>query len=437
MIDIFDKRERNLVIIGFVISLFHWALCAAYFAILALYMVNQGIQGPLKTLLIVTVRCLLSTVVATPASGIVQMEKWAIIVGMSFLIISRSRYYEMPKGVRPFRITLTIFAVYAVFSSFLTSGYPTVSIFKVISYAVPFYAIAKGVAVTDNECNWIHYMKQVLTPIILACILTIPFQGRFNIVNGTFQGILNHPNLMGIFLSIFIGCFLFDHAENAHHDKIFLAILALCFYMLYATASRTGMLSAVISLVIYWYGLPSYKKKSAFGWILLGGTATALFMVIFPSNGIVDAMNSFLFKRHETRLSQLFDSRQILFEVTQYKHSQHPWIGSGFGVPYNWGAVDWALNMNMTYETGNLYYTLLGDTGYIGFGLFIIYMVAILFNTEKKKLVLFSLPLIISMGEMAFFSTNNIAILYYFFYGICLSGKTETQQELIYQESES
>ena len=196
MIEIYGKNERILVAAGFVLSLFHWTLCAAFFLVLTIYLLRQGVPGAIKVLLIVTVRCLLSTVVAASVTGVVQIEKWALIFFLSFYIIlnaglHKSLLFSM------FGRTLLLFAFYLILSSFFVSDYPVISVFKVISYAIPFYAISLGVKITNKQYRWIHYLKQLLLPIVCICVLTIPFQGRFNIVNGTFQGVLNHPNMAG------------------------------------------------------------------------------------------------------------------------------------------------------------------------------------------------------------------------------------------------
>lgn len=426
MTNIFDERERNFILIGFFLSLFHWGICAVFFAVLTLRLISQGIPGCLKVLLIITIRHLLSRAVASQLNGVVQAEKWAIIFLLSFYIIAQAGRYSKPRGMSVFGGLLALFSIYVIAVSPATSSYPLVSIFKVLSYAIPFYAVVLGVAVTNEECNWIHYMKQVLILVVYACILTIPIQGRFNYINGTFQGVLNHPNMMGIFLSLFIACYLFDKETfQEKPDKLFYIILLLSFYMLYKTASRTGMFSALICLIIYWYGLPAGQKGKTAGVFIAGAVILGLLMIVNPSSGILDSVNSFVFKRQETGINELFDSRILLMEASKQKHALHPLTGSGFGVPWNYGYVDWSFSTSMTYESGNLYYTILGDTGNIGAVLFVLYMIPILLRAGRKKLVLFALPIIISMGEMAFFSTNNIAILYFIFYGICMSDERE------------
>ena len=424
MVEIYDKNERIFVVAGFALSLLHWTLCAAFFLVLTIYLLRQGIPGAIKVLLIVTVRCLLSTVVAASVTGIVQIEKWALIFLLSFYIVVNA---GMHKSIRfsMFGRTLLLFAFFLILSSFFVSDYPVISIFKVISYAIPFYAISLGVRITNEQCRWIHYLKQLLLPIVCICVLTIPFQERFNIINGTFQGVLNHPNMAGIFLAIFVGCFLFDKEEQEKDGKKppawFYIVLLLCFYMLYASASRTGMFSALLCVAIYWYGLPTREKTRGTGLlIILFVVLVAVYLIINPSSGLISAARSFAFKRSE---NGLLDSRQLQIEDSKFKLSIHPLTGSGFGVPYNYGVQNWKFAMQMPYESGNLYYTLLGDTGYIGITLFTLNMLSIVWNSDRKKLVLFALPLIISLGEMAFFSTNNIAILYYVFYGICMDKK--------------
>lgn len=420
-LDVLRNRDRNTILVGFALSLVSWVTCAAFFAWLAYRFSKQGIPGCIKALLIITLRHLLSPVVAASLNNIVQTEKWLIIFWLSYLILVKAKEYTRPKGFTNFGSMLALFCMYVIVTSVFVSSYPTVSIFKVISYAVPFYSVALGVAVTNAECNWIHYMRQAMSYVVYASVLTIPFKGRFNVVNGDLQGVLNHPNTAGIFLAIFVACLLFDASGEDDPSPLFYATLLASFFMLFATKSRTGMFSAIICLFLYWYGLPGNQRFSGVGLAIVLCLIVGVIIVAFPSSELGAKINSFVFKREEMGIEDIFDSREELMETSKRKLAHNPLFGSGFGVPYVSALNDWKLATNMPYETGNMYYAILGDVGYLGAALFVAYMLSILVVTDKKHLVLFAIPIIISMGEMAFFATNNVAILYYVFYGLCLS----------------
>lgn len=411
-------QEIIFVIIGFALSMVHWSLCAVFFASLILF-INQGLVGCIKGLLIVTTRGILSTAISCNLNSIVQLEKWAIIFAFSLFILLRLKYYKQRICILNLKILLIFFAMYVILTSFMTSSYPVVAAFKVISYAIPFCAIATAVSITSKEVNWLKYLQNLLTPIILLCIYTIPFE-RFMIVNDSFQGAINHPNLMGIFGAIYIGITLYNITYGKENTRVVsLILLAITFYMVYISDSRTGMFSSLIILVICLISLKGDSKVKALVALV---TIVLLAGFYFYSNPEVYSdfsaeVTRFIYKRDT---DDILDSRLGQIDASQIKYDAHPLIGAGFAVPYVEGITDYQFSLSLTNEAGNILIAVLGDCGIIGSFLFWGYMLYILLHTKRKKWFLFFLPIVVSLGEMAFFATNNIAIYYYLLYGICL-----------------
>ena len=80
--------------------------------------------------------------------------------------------------------------------------------------------------------------------------------------------------------------------------------------------------------------------------------------------------------------------------------------------------------MSLITEPGNLGYAVLGDVGIIGTVLFsAIYVCIYRFRASKGSVILFLAPFLVSIGEMVFFSTNNMAMLLYIMFGIVINEK--------------
>ena len=85
-------------------------------------------------------------------------------------------------------------------------------------------------------------------------------------------------------------------------------------------------------------------------------------------------------------------------------------------MPYDPTIKDYSLNTALQVEPGNLAWAVIGDCGIIGTALFSLYLLCIFLGTYEVrwgKIILYVVPLLVSMGEMAFFSVNSIAPLYY------------------------
>ena len=82
-------------------------------------------------------------------------------------------------------------------------------------------------------------------------------------------------------------------------------------------------------------------------------------------------------------------------------------------VPYDPEIRDYTLNFDLVVEPGNLLWTLLGDTGIIGVLIFILLFLVLLFNGGISRVYLIAAVFLICMGEMVFFSVNNMAVIIY------------------------
>lgn len=431
MKDICTRREIGYVSIGFLLSLLHWTVCLVYFVALLCFL-RQGIAGCVKGLLILTTRGILSTAVGAGISGPTQIVKWALIFVFSLYILYFQRLdqvsFKQLRIVNMLQLLVWIFAIYNIVVSFITGSYPIVSAFKVFSYVIPFTAIIIGVSITQKKIDWSEYCYLLLSPLILFSAVTIPF-GNFKIVNDSFQGIINHPNLFGIFGAIYI-CFLlysnFSTKKKSGLDWKRVLLLILTFVMIFLSQSRTGMFSALAILIIYFLTMNLESKVRLVIGLIIVGVVVAFYFMIDESSyvSLIEQINTFIYKRDtddvlQSRLGQI-DASKIKYEANQL-------LGSGFGVPYDPYVKNFSFSLDLTYEAGNLFISVLGDSGIIGLVLFIVYMGYILINSNSKKWILFFAPIVISLGEMAFFATNNIAIYYYIMFGICLCvGEEET-----------
>lgn len=429
-------REIGCVTIGFALSLIHSSVCAVFFLLL-LFLLQQRIVGCLKGLLIVTTRGILSTAIGAEVSGLASNVKWILIFVFSLYILFYQKHeqtdYNQLKCHNTLFLLIGLFAVYNIISSLITGSYPVISAFKIISYAIPFLAVTMGVSLTNNQVDWAEYCYLMLTPVIIVSVIVIPF-GYFKIVNDSFQGIINHPNLFGIFGAIYI-CFLlysnYSFRRKSGLDWKRIVLLVLTFVMIYLTESRTGMFSALVILLIYFITMNTESKIKLFAGLMVFAVILIIYFAVDNNayRGFIDEINHFIIKRENAE--GIMDTREQLMEASMNKFRANPLFGSGFGVGYTPSIKSFEFSMEMTYESGNLYTTLLGDTGVLGLAFFALYMGYILLQTKPKKWMLFIAPIIISLGEMAFFSTNNIAIYYFVMLGICICKTEEDTQSAV------
>ena len=98
-------------------------------------------------------------------------------------------------------------------------------------------------------------------------------------------------------------------------------------------------------------------------------------------------------------------------------------------VPFKEGVMSFKLDFDLQVEPGNLLWALLGDTGLAGTVLFAVAVIIIFALGEKRNLHLLAAAFLVNMGEMVFFSSNNMAILVWFLIALYISAPKEDDYE--------
>ena len=373
--------------------------------------------GAIKILNIITLRTIINTGVAVDI-GIVQNLKWVIIFICSFYLIASFRKIDNILRVKLIKILfpISLFALYSGLASLITSTLPTVAVFKLVSYVIVFMGIIIGVFKTSPKINWLEWINKIFMGLF---ILSLPllFSPIGFLRNGhSFQGITNQPNMFGIILVLFFGIRLTKLQLRSYRSPYFAyAILVAVLYMGILTKSRTSIIIMIVLLVLYLtlIEINLFKKIMACNFIGL-----SLIVYLFLDKQILQDIKLFFYKDQDNILSSRIN--QIDGLVSNFM--RNPWFGSGFAVPVT-PFRTFAFNSKYVVEPGNLILSVLSYGGIMGLIFFLIYMFSIfreILKNFSQTVFLFLSPILVSMGEMVFFSSNNIGIWCYTFIAIAM-----------------
>ena len=176
--------------------------------------------------------------------------RWIILLGSTSLILidAKLKGANKTKYNKVFLITLYFFIIVSVFGWF-TSSYPVTSTFKLISFTLTFLAVIKGIAATEHIFKLKEFFVGFYTVLFIVSALMISFP-YFRVINADFQGVFNHVNILGIIGAIYLAAFLTSEWFKKH--IYFRNIVGMgVFIMVYLSASRTGMISAILILLVY------------------------------------------------------------------------------------------------------------------------------------------------------------------------------------------
>ncbi len=382
---------------------------------------TDGVRGALRALIQIQVRSLIGVVLAVDISA-ASTVKWICLFFLSFYIIIKSSAH-IDKKTHQLILLLLLLLIYIIFTAIFVSSYPIVSIAKAISFTVPFSAILMGVSTTkDFDC--IDYITKILGFTLLSGSVLI-FSGLGYLRNGhAFQGFINHPNMYGIMLAVFLAGYLYKKKNNTKIVDVIVIIFI--FVLIFLSESRTSLFSAAIVVATHFM-----FSQTKLVYKVVAILFSLLFLLIALELPMLSFVTDFIYKGNEN----IFYSRKDLINENINRFIEHPFVGTGFNVPYIQGVKNFTFSFDLFVENGNFATAILGDLGIIGTLIFLLCYYYIFASGNKRNAALFIAPFMISMGEMVFFSSNNCALVLYFYFGAYLT--YEERNETLPQNKEN
>lgn len=396
---------HSLCIVFFITSLLFSPLVLIMYAGLVYLTYKDGIKGAIQSMIIMTFRGILSTAVAVNV-GSYSTLKLILILFLSCYIMYNTLNINKNRKMKIILIGVLVFSAFSIIASFISGSYPISSSFKVISFFMTFLSILYGIYKTKNEFDWLNYIYKWFTYLMIVSFFLIPFN-RFRLINTNFQGVFNHVNVMGVIGALYISILLIK--KDIAHNIILNFLILMTLIMQYLTASRTGLIISISCLIVYEMTHISIKR-----FILI---CIPLFFIlcVYDLNTKVHTyidtqVTSYIYKGNQ---NDILASRRDVQKNSQIKYENNKIFGAGFMMPFSKNVKNYSLDMGGLYEPGNLFWMLIGDTGSIGFILFVIFLFTLILNGRFKNIYLIISSFGICMGEMVFFSVNNFSILIY------------------------
>lgn len=396
---------HSVCIVFFITSLLFSPLVLIMYAGLVYLTYKDGIKGAIQSMIIMTFRGILSTAVAVNV-GSYSTLKLILILFLSCYIMYNTLSINKNRKMKIILIGVLVFSAFSIIASFISGSYPISSSFKVISFFMTFLSILYGIYKTKNEFDWLNYIYKWFTYLMIVSFFLIPFN-RFRLINTNFQGVFNHVNVMGVIGALYISILLIK--KDIAHNIILNFLILMTLIMQYLTASRTGLIISISCLIVYEMTHISIKR-----FILI---CIPLFFIlcVYDLNTKVHTyidtqVTSYIYKGNQ---NDILASRRDVQKNSQIKYENNKIFGAGFMMPFSKNVKNYSLDMGGLYEPGNLFWMLIGDTGSIGFILFVIFLFTLILNGRFKNIYLIISSFGICMGEMVFFSVNNFSILIY------------------------
>lgn len=420
---LFTKYDFILYLVLFCFSFLNRFTLLIFLCSLFFLLLTQNTLGAIKSLILVSLRGILNMYVAVPFSGYLSVIKWIALFGNSAYILfcTNTKVFKDKKIVQLFSLFLII-TVYIIIQSLSCSTYPIVSIAKYISYSFVFFALIIG-CYDGNYQKIFSYLEKYMVLIVGTSIL-LYFSSIGYYINGkSFQGVTNQPNMLGIFCALTLAIVYADKDKKLIY-KLLLSLLIL--FEIICTKSRTSLFSAIIIIILFFLTSEKVAAKYKIYVPIIALFFSVAIITMVPS--IYNKIYDYVFKGFA---GNLFVSRSGQIELFFSRMNYNMLFGTGFSTPFIADKQYFNFSFNYIVEDGNLILATLGYVGIIGFILFFA-LYFFIFKSNKRRnnnTLLFFAPMLISLGEMTFFSTNNLGVILYIFYAVYFSQSLIEEKE--------
>jgi hypothetical protein len=319
----------------------------------------------------------------------------------------------------------------------MASYTPDVSTLKLISFWLGVSAVALSVSNSQPETERI---QRWVGAFLLACMVTstpLYFFHLGYVRNGRgFQGILNHPQSLGVFLAVSLTFFMCGYLTGRQRSRTAAAAVLLGLFALPTTQSRAGILGFCLAVGVLLPGLLTLRSGRQSRWNSMLSVMLVLFVIVGGATAVVlvaptvERYGLSLLTKHggDTVAGSLYESRGKLAEASWQNFLEHPWFGIGFGVPTNLSALVvrrdpiLGLPVGAPVEKGVLPTAVLEETGAVGAILLVGFLVAAFFTAIQPSGIVatcvFAVSLSVNMGEAALLSFNGMGAFLWLLIGL-------------------
>ncbi|WP_299179823.1 O-antigen ligase [uncultured Chryseobacterium sp.] len=310
---------------------------------------------------------------------------------------------------------LLFFLIYLLINALFISTDTKYSFIEFILFLILLLFSFNGAKSIDNKDfeKKIINIKTLYIAVIFLSLIMMPIRSVAYARNGIgFQGVVVHPNALGVFLAPFCGYMFLRVLRNKNKWDIFLFIIAII--LLFLSLSRTSFFSFLLGVCVYFVINNSFRARFSKMLLLFSLPLVIIFALNFSK--ISNSLSGFLIKSKgaESFTESVEQSRGKLFTAQLKNFEENPLFGIGFKVPSNKIAVTKTSTTDeIYYEKGNILLASLEELGIVGALLFLIALVSLLKSSKYVQNDFQILPIIATitaLGEATLFSIGGLGI---------------------------
>lgn len=379
----------------------------------------------------------------TLPGGVAWLVLFIISISIIFNVIKNNRL------IIDRIVTLnTAFCIFLINQAGMYSLYPSVSIFKIISYGIISNSIYIGCVSLTDKSNLESYFVTTWYVVTIFSGLTILTPGVAYYTDGMgFQGIMGHPQFFAVYMAVFFAWIFGGGAVSVRNKILTRLVLIIAVYTVFSSRGRTAFVSIavggllVLILIFFWgkYNLHAIQEHFAKRiYLYLFATIFLIIGLNIYGNYLYEAISSFVFKDIEgISIEESFESSRGFLIHESIENFKNNYInGIGFGVSYSeyypFNPVYdeyFGLPLGASTEKPNLALAILEETGILG-GLFFGFFATtlshkIIRSKNVKSILMYLVAMATNISEMTFFSMGGLGLYIWLTIGYCSAVDSE------------
>ncbi len=364
-------------------------------------------------------------------TGPATVLKWILL----FTAVARALFSPVPptRASSHLHAYLALIAGFLALNGLLVSSWPAISLFKTLSFTLGLLGITRLVLQNATRHAEMLLFVSITGATVMLTSLPLIGTGLGHSINATgFNGVLNHPQALGIFLAM-TGAATFVASARIPHLGRSLALLGICQWaMIYCTASRTAIIAVLAGIACFLLESAGERtsntriKYALIVALILAIPALLLAVQLVPA--VTRGFSAFLVKGHDVPAYNLDDPYALLLHSSRGAQiadsletaRTHPYFGLGFGIDEGLAArMDdpafsrWMIPLTAPVEQGFLPIATVAQLGFAGLALMVPFVLWLYLQARQAAALtaaLFATSIGVNFGEMIFYSVGGLGM---------------------------
>jgi len=395
-------------------------------AVYSLLAINtlRGPSGIIQSFAILSIFQLINPGIISPE---IHFLKWLVLgFPAPYLLVSfwNGKFKKFDKIIVIYGLLLFPFAVLGS-QNIIISGLKFISFF----YAILCLRISFENSLKDKTywTNWIQYFFVVV--LILSYLIFFTEFGFLRNGRG-FQGIFNHPQVMGVMGGIMAVWFLYYQQTSGKINPLFFSFMALI--LVFLSLARIGLLIIFGAWIIQWISIIIKKKSFNLNHspisFLIFCLLIFLLVLLFWEDAWPWLRHFFLKRTIEFSLAESFlesRGRLITSSISGFKEFPLTGIGMGVGIDLESAQNIVGIPTSSPVEKGFMPTALLEEFGILGTLTTVIFLIILFKSISPPVELLFWSTLLINFGEYIFFSMGGLGLIQWILILYCINYSME------------